>query len=213
MLRDGDPDVVVLDLTSATGRGIETILDIRHNSGVPIVVVCDPAHPAASDYRLAGAVDCIAAPIDLIALNRLIQEIVRVTRTARTAPVSRGGGGWRFAGISFQPFRNVLVGAAGATVDLTTTEARLLSHFLTKPWSLCSRVEIGALLYGHGNAVGERAIDIVVNRLRKKLIAAGGSDAEHLIKTEFRQGYGLIADVSAEAIRMPASANGRASAG
>jgi hypothetical protein len=37
----------------------------------------------------------------------------------------------------------------------------------------------------------------VVNRLRKKLVLAGGVDAEQLIKTEFRHGYLLAADVVA----------------
>ena len=45
--------------------------------------------------------------------------------------------------------------------------------------------------------MGDRAIDVVVNRLRKKLALAGGIGAEQLIRTEFRHGYLLVADVVA----------------
>jgi len=55
---------------------------------------------------------------------------------------------------------------------------------------------IRELLYGPEHTVGDRAIDVVVNRLRKKLVSVGGPDAEHLIKTEFRRGYLLVSDVA-----------------
>jgi DNA-binding response OmpR family regulator len=79
---------------------------------------------------------------------------------------------------------------------LTTSEARLLAHFVSRPWTLCTRSEIAELLYGIEHSVGDRAIDVVVNRLRKKLVLAGGIDAEQLIKTEFRHGYLLATDVA-----------------
>ena len=64
------------------------------------------------------------------------------------------------------------------------------------PWMLCTRSEIADLLYGPGHSVGDRAIDVVVTRLRKKLVLAAGIDAEQLVKTEFRRGYLFVADVA-----------------
>ena len=90
----------------------------------------------------------------------------------------------------------MLAGENSASVDLTSSEARLLAHFLSKPWIVCTRSEIGELLYGPEHSVGDRAIDVVVNRLRKKLVSAGGAQAEQLIKTEFRRGYSLLAEVA-----------------
>ena len=46
--------------------------------------------------------------------------------------------------------------------------------------------------------------DVVINRLRKKLVTAGGLDAEHLIRTEFRRGYLLATDVAALPHQPPA---------
>jgi len=101
-----------------------------------------------------------------------------------------------FAGISFQPGRDVLAADDGSTVELTTSEARLLSHFLSKPWTLCTRREIGEFLYGNNHMIGDRALDAIVNRLRKKLSSLGGYAVDQLIKTEFRRGYLLVSDVA-----------------
>ena len=73
---------------------------------------------------------------------------------------------------------------------------RLLAHFLSRPWTLCSRAEIHELLYGRNDAVGGRALDAVVNRLRKKLAHLIRSPAPSLIKTKIRRGYWLAADVT-----------------
>ncbi len=189
------PDVIVLDFSSRPASGTETILTIRRQTDIPILVVCDPEPPEADDYRIAGAADWIQAPVDIIRLNQKIQKILRV----RSGGGSRSSGApqnFAFARMSFFPRRNLLSGEHGVTVDLTSSEGRLLAHFVTKPWILCTRREIAELLYGPENSVGDRAIDVVVNRLRKKLVSAAGADAELLIKTEFKRGYLLVADVA-----------------
>jgi len=196
LISESDPDVIVLDFSSVPLTGADTILAIRQRTGIPILVICDPAHPLAEEYRIAGAADCIAPPVDIVLLNQSIQKIMRVMRRGRSAS---GGlrGQFLFAGMSFQPGRNVLAGDDGSTVELTTSEARLLTHFLSKPWTLCTRSEIGDFLYGDNHTVGDRALDVIVTRLRKKLLSLGGTAAEHLIKTEFRRGYLLLCDVTA----------------
>jgi two-component system, OmpR family, response regulator len=189
------PDVIVLDFSSSPAAGTDTILTIRQRTDIPILVVCDPEYSSLDEYRIAGAADCLPAPIDILCLNEAIQRIMRVTRRDRPT-VSRPPETFSFAGMSFFPRRNLLAGEGGSTLDLTSSEGRLLAHFVSKPWTLCSRSEIGELLYGPEHTVGDRAIDVVVNRLRKKLATLGGPDGEDLIKTEFRRGYLLVADVT-----------------
>ena len=194
LLSHSKPDVIVLDFSRAPATGTDTILGIRQRTEVPILVVGSSDPPLLEEYRIAGAADCIAAPIDIIRLNQTIQQIIRV-RSRRKPATSKAQQSCAFAGMHFHPSRNLLAGEAGANADLTSSEGRLLSHFVAKPWTLCTRSEIGALLYGPGHSAGDRAIDVVVNRLRKKLVTVGGADAEWLIKTEFRRGYLLVADV------------------
>ena len=187
--------MIVLDFSRAPAAGTDTILTVRRRTEIPILVVCSPEQSPIEDYRIAGAADCIASPVDIVGLNQTIQRIVRVRGRGR--PVSnRAPDNFRFAGVSFYPGRNLLTALGSDNIDLTTSEARLLMHFVSRPWTLCARSEIGELLYGPEHPVGDRAIDVVVNRLRKKLVLAGGIDAEQLIKTEFRRGYLLAADVA-----------------
>jgi DNA-binding response OmpR family regulator len=196
LISRSSPDVIVLDFSRGPSDGTDTILTVRRRTEIPILVVCSPEQLQMEDYRIAGAADCIAAPVDIISLNQTIQRIVRVRGRARPPP-NRAPENLCFAGISFYPRRNALTGPDSANVDLTTSEARLLTYFASRPWTLCTRSEIGELLYGPEHSVGDRAIDVVVNRLRKKLALAGGIDAEQLVKTEFRRGYFLVADVAA----------------
>jgi two-component system OmpR family response regulator len=190
------PDVIVLDFSSGPARGTDTVLSIRQRTDIPIVVVCGTEQPVADDYCIAGAADCIPPPVDIIRLNETIQRIMRVRGCGRPAE-SRPPQHFRFAGISFYPRRNLLAGEAGSTVELTSSEGRLMAHFLARPWTLCTRSEIREFLYGPEHSAGDRAIDDIVNRLRKKLVSAGGPDAEQLIRSEFRRGYLLVTDVAA----------------
>jgi DNA-binding response OmpR family regulator len=195
LISRSSPDVIVLDFSRAPATGTNTILTVRRRTEIPILVVCSPEQSEIEDYRIAGAADCIAAPVDIVGLNQTIQRIVRVR--GRGTPVSsRAPDNFRFGGVCFSPGRNLLTGPAGNNIDLTTSEARLLAHFVSRPWTLCARSEIAELLYGPEHSVGDRAIDVVVNRLRKKLVLAGGIAAEQLIKTEFRHGYLLATDVT-----------------
>src|SRR5882724_1109903 len=57
-----NPDVIVLDFSKAPRSGAATILTVRRRSAVPILVVCDPVHPLAEEYRNAGASECISPP-------------------------------------------------------------------------------------------------------------------------------------------------------
>lgn len=196
LLRDSKPDVVVLDLTKANGKGVETILRIRRQSPVPILVVCDGDRQTAQDYRIAGAAECLPAPVDVISLNQALQQIVRITRQTGVPPRQETGT-LSFSGLKFRPRQNVVIGRNGEQARLTTAENRLLSHLVSNPWEVQTRVELAEALYGRHRPATDRAIDVVVNRLRKKLDAIG-EPAQHLVKTEFRRGYRFVSDVSAE---------------
>jgi two-component system, OmpR family, response regulator len=196
LLARSQPDVIVLDYSDEPADGIESILAIRSRTDIPILLVCDPTDPRVQEYRIAGANDWVAAPIDIISLNQALQSIMLVMRHDGPC-VPSFQENIEFAGISFYPRRHLLVSKDGSTVVLTGSETRLLAHLASTPWTLRTRSDIGELLYGPEHTVGDRAIDVVINRLRKKLVTAGGPDAEHLIRTEFRRGYLLATDVTA----------------
>ncbi len=191
-----NPDVIVLDLSTAPRSGADTIRTIRQRSAVPILIVCDPAHPLARVYRSAGASECISAPVDPLCLSQAIRRIVRLTSDRSAQTIRSNPRNFLFAGMRFQSDRNVLVAADGSLLELTNSESYLLAHFLTRPWILCSRAELRELVYGHNDPFGNRALDAVVSRLRKKLARLIRPPAPSLIKTKIRHGYWLAADVT-----------------
>jgi DNA-binding response OmpR family regulator len=196
LLRDSKPDVVVLDLRQANGDGVGMILKIRRQCSVPILVVCGQDNPNAQDYRFAGAAECIASPVDVVAFNEVLQQIVRVNGQA--APASpREAEVIEFSGATFRPHQNLMLGPDGKAVHLTTAESLLLAHFVANPWEIQTRGALAEALYGKHRPATDRAIDVVVNRLRTKLRTIGGA-TEHLIKTEFRRGYRFVCDTSVE---------------
>jgi len=197
ILRQHGPDVVVLDLTETQGNGVAAILKIRHRSTVPVVVVCSAEDSLKREYCLAGAAECMQAPIDIMQLNQTVQQIIRLARTSQlsmpeqnlTQPVS-------FSGMTLHPHENLLVGPDGASIKLTTSENTVLVHFVNNAWTLCTREALAEVLYGPHRPNSDRAVDVIVTRLRKKIASLAGPTAQRLIKTEFRRGYVFVAEVS-----------------
>lgn len=198
VVRQHNPDVVVLDLTTTQGNGIPAILKIRRRSGVPILVVCGASDPQMREYCLAGAAECMQAPVDIMQLNQTVQQIIQLSKSSRlnvaapsaqTQPIC-------FSGLTLHPHENLLTGAEGATIKLTTSENRVLVHFVNNPLALCTRDALAEALYGPHRPNSDRAVDVIVTRLRKKIGVLGGPSAQRLIKTEFRRGYVFVAEVS-----------------
>ncbi|HEX5452780.1 MAG TPA: winged helix-turn-helix domain-containing protein [Stellaceae bacterium] len=201
MMQQANPDVVVLDLTETQGNGTGAILKVRRGCNVPILVVCTAADPLRREYCLAGAAECMQAPVDLMQLNRTVQQIIQLSRESRPAAAAEPSPAQTrslcFSGLTLLPHENTLVGADGANIKLTTSENRVLLHFVNNPWILCTRDSLADALYGAHRPSSDRAVDVIVTRLRKKIAALGGPAAHRLIKTEFRRGYVFIPEVSA----------------
>lgn len=195
LVRENRPDVVVLDLSRSHGEGIAAILKIRQKCGVPVLVVCSASDARTDDYRIAGAADCIAAPVDILRLNEMILHIKRVMGEEGSKTV-RQPAALLFAGVIFRPDKHALSDLSGASVRLTTVEHDLLSHLLSRPWAICGRSEIAEILYGRHRPKSDRAIDVTVARLRKKLVSLRGPAAENLVQTKHRWGYMMAADVA-----------------
>jgi len=158
-------------------------------------VVCGAGDTRTDDYRIAGAAECISAPIDIVRLNEVILHIKRVTGQEGVSAV-RQPTALIFAGVIFRPDKHALTDLSGATVKLTTAEHDLLSHLLSRPWAICARSELAEILYGRHRPKSDRAIDVIVARLRKKLVSLRGPAAENLVQTKHRWGYMMAVEVS-----------------
>ena len=73
------------------------------------------------------------------------------------------------------------------SVQLTALEFKLLYQLTSKPKDVFSRTELQELVWGGGHGNTERAVDVLVNRLRSKLDTLPGG--EDIVKTVRGIGY------------------------
>lgn len=102
---------------------------------------------------------------------------------------------FRFAGWRFQPGRWTLCAPTGVEVELSSGELGLLLALVERPRRVLSRNRLLELTRGPLTEVFDRAVDVQVCRLRRKLALAhpnGGG----LIRTLTDAGYMLAADVA-----------------
>ncbi|MDI3306370.1 MAG: response regulator transcription factor [Acetobacteraceae bacterium] len=158
-------DLLVLDVMMPGESGLELVASLRQaGNTVPVLMLTARGGP---DDRVAGLEagvdDYLAKPFDPRELALRIRTILR--RAAPPTPAQallpvQLGQNW------FDPERGELRTPDGV-VRLTGGEASLLAALARRPGEVLSREEIAAAL-GTPEA-GERAIDVQVTRLRRKI--------------------------------------------
>ena len=178
------PALVVLDLMLPGEDGLAIC---RRLSPARIPVIMLSALGEETDRVVGlelGADDYLPKPCSPRELLARIRAVLR----RHEGPEPSGGALYRFAGWSFDPRRRELASPDGVAVALSSGEFRLLSAFLERPLRVLSRDQLLDLARGPTADVFDRAIDVQVSRLRKKLADHGGAD---LIVTVRSEGYML----------------------
>ena len=168
-LRFLQPELMVLDVMMPGESGLELMESLRRdNAEVPVLLLTARGAP---EDRIAGfeagADDYLPKPFDPKEL--LLRIRARLRRVAPLAPAPDVPAGPLPLGpLAFDPMRGELTGPDGV-VRLTGGEAALLSVLARTPNEVLSREAIVAALAM--DETGERAIDVMVTRLRRKLEA------------------------------------------
>ena len=162
-MRFVQPDLVVLDVMMPGETGLSLTESMRREkSDVPILLLTARGAP---EDRIAGfeagADDYLPKPFDPYELVLRIRAMLR-----RVAP-SEQHGPVQLGALSFDTARDELSGQGGAVIHLTGGEAALLALLARTPGDVLSREAIAQAL-GMDEA-GERAIDVQVTRLRRKI--------------------------------------------
>lgn len=180
-------DLVILDIMLPGGNGLDLCRKIRSRSSLPVIMLTALGSDTDRIVGLEiGADDYLPKPFNPRELLARINAVLRRSRGPAGA-TSRPGSLLKFNGWSLDTRRRELLNPAGAIVDLSTGEYDLLLTFLEYPQRVLSRDHLmdGAK---HRMPTGsDRAIDIQVSRLRKKLDAS--EDGQAMIKTIRGTGY------------------------
>ncbi len=189
----GHYQLVVLDLMLPGESGLDVARWLRAQGSVPIVMLTAMGEETDRIVGLElGADDYLAKPFNP---RELLARIRAVLRRAGEGgePGLAAGGALRFAGWTLEPARRRLLNPEGAEVALTGGEYDLLVALVERANRVLTRDMLLDLLRGRQAGPFDRAIDVAVSRLRRKL-EDGGRNAQ-LIKTVRGGGYVLAATV------------------
>jgi two-component system phosphate regulon response regulator OmpR len=169
-MRGISPDLLVLDVMMPGESGLDLTRSLREEQGNDLPVLMLTARGAPEDRIAgfeAGADDYLPKPFEPRELVLRIRALLRRAPTpAQTAPEPAGP--IRIGIARFDLDRGELIGPNGP-IRLTGGEAALLTALANRPNEILSREDIAAAL-GTDDA-GERAVDVQVTRLRRKIEA------------------------------------------
>jgi DNA-binding response OmpR family regulator len=181
-------DLVVLDLRLPGLSGIEVCRRLRERSDIPILMLT--ARDAEVDRVLgleSGADDYVTKPFSMAELISRVRSILRRRHLDRAGGA---GGTLRVGGLSIDMLRHE-ASSDGQPLHLTPSEFRLLALLAQEPERAFSRREIMRHLWSSDFVGDERACDIHVSNLRRK-IERDPSRPERLL-TVRGVGYRLVA--------------------
>jgi two-component system phosphate regulon response regulator OmpR len=150
--------------------GLAFTASVRSDLGDTVPVLLLTARGAPEDRIAgfeAGADDYLGKPFEPLELVLRIRALLRRAGAASTTPAPPSGP-LPLGTLSFDVARGELSGPAGV-LRLTGGEAALLTALAGKPNEVLSRDDIAAAL--DMDEAGERAIDVQVTRLRRKIEA------------------------------------------
>ena len=169
-MRGVSPDLLVLDVMMPGETGLALTRSLRQEQGHDLPVLLLTARGSPEDRIAgfeAGADDYLPKPFEPRELVLRIRALLR-RAPPPAAVAAMPTGPVRIGAASFDLDRGELLGPNGP-IRLTGGEAALLTALASRPSEILSREEIAATL-GTDDA-GERAIDVQVTRLRRKIEA------------------------------------------
>ena len=188
--------LVVLDLMLPGESGLDLARWLRGQAAVPIVMLTAMAEETDRIVGLElGADDYLGKPFNPRELLARIRAVLRRASGEAGAAGSKEppSKAVRFAGWVLEPARRRLLNPDGAEVPLTGGEYELLQVLVERPNRVLTRDMLMDLLRGRQAGPFDRAIDVAVSRLRRKLEDDGRNPS--LIKTVRGGGYVLATTV------------------
>lgn len=175
------PHLVLLDITLPFFNGYHWCTEIRRISKVPIIFISS----ASDNMNIVmamnmGADDFIAKPFDENVLTAKIQALLRRTYDfADSVPIIEHKGAILNTGDGTLTYEKELI-------TLSKNEYRILLCLMENKGKIVSREKLMEKLWKTDIFVDENTLTVNINRLRKKLEAAG---LKNFITTKFGMGY------------------------
>lgn len=160
-----DVDLIVLDLMMPGEDGLSVLRRMRGGIKRPPIIMLS-AMGADADRIIGlevGADDYLAKPCNPRELLARVRAVLRRGQDSLSHPIRR------FSDWTLDLVERTIAGPGIETTILTDTEFRLLTAFLDRPQIVLTRDQLIDLAKGNDTMMFDRAIDVTLSRLRKKL--------------------------------------------
>jgi DNA-binding response OmpR family regulator len=189
-------DLVLLDLRLRGEDGMQLLRLLRAESQIPVIILTGRSEEADRVMGLElGADDYLTKPFSPRELLARIRTVLRRTHAGQEvhgAPVCRA---YRMPGWELNLRTRRLTGRDGTEVALSNGEFNLLAALLATANRVVSRDHLIEMSRRYDNEVYDRAIDVQILRLRRKIES---NPAEpRIIVTERGAGYRVAVPVEA----------------
>jgi len=190
LIKQYEPDLVLLDLILPDVDGLLVCEKIRQLSAVPIMILSTKSEVSERVQALkAGADDYLCKPFSMHELTARVEAILR--RSIHLSQFNEPNTQDNFTHdiIELDHDRKILI-VRGKPVETTFSEYEIMRLFLSSPNKVFSRDELISALRGFDSFVTERSIDVHIVNLRKKIEA--NPKEPQMIKTVWGFGYKFI---------------------
>lgn len=194
-LENTHPDIILLDLILPHEDGLTLLSMIRSKSKAAVIVISGKNESVDRIIGLElGADDYLAKPFELRELSARIKAVLRRTagdgkpvKDTAEMPFAKANrisfNGWVLDRRQYQ-----LYDADGKTAELTSGEFKLLEALVTAPNRVLSREQLFELTRPGDFDSFDRAIDIQIGRIRRKI----GDDPRSPVLLKTIRGVGYL---------------------
>jgi two-component system response regulator CpxR len=189
-LKDGDYDLLLLDVMMPVMDGFEALKQLRHFSNIPVIMLTARGDDYDKILGLElGADDYLAKPFNHRELLARVKALIRRLDTTKGLQQEHN---ISIHGIEVMPATHSAL-VLKHPLELTGTEFLMLAALMKHAGQLLSKEKLSEQVLGRKLAAFDRSLDMHVSNIRKKLAQHGVQD---VIKTVRGNGYMMIADAS-----------------
>ncbi|MUT66064.1 response regulator transcription factor [Paenibacillus sp. NEAU-GSW1] len=197
-VKEFEPDIVLLDLLLPDLDGMEVCSLIRERSNVPIMILSTKSEVSERVQALkAGADDYMCKPFSMHELTARVEALIRRSQVLvpeAAAALDMNAESETVNDPIQLDFERRLLLVRGDLVETTFSEYEMMKLFLAHPGKVFSREELINAIRGFDSFVTDRAIDVHIVNLRKKI--EHNPKEPRLIRTVWGFGYKYTADYS-----------------
>ena len=166
LAREGQFDLIILDLMMPEIDGLEACMRIREFSNVPVIMLT--ARSEDTDKIIGfecGADDYITKPFNILELKARIRAMLR-----RASGGAQGKAASRITvgDLTLDTEQRVAI-RDGEAVELTAKEYDLIELLMKNPRRVYSRENLMNVVWGYSYTGDYRTVDVHIRRLREKL--------------------------------------------